>query len=1123
MYWPLGTPRIYATSSSHQPGPLQIAFHDDLPPSVAAGPREPTLDRNSLLSPTSAALQDGPRSSSAAPPPTAPLTPVTPITPVTPGIKPVEQDYFDEDTPKHSPGPAPASIPLHEPILALRVIRAGHIFAVITATSMTIWQAKPTVVLSVVVRSDASLETYGTNSNLLLRPDSAILVLHTSLGYLITYSLATDPEARVYRPHFANHTNVQRRRQSHAGDPGHAAPDQIMWGPGEGPGVRDVSVRFRMVIKVDAGIESALALDDELVVATRKPAAVQCIRWAPDSLGSQTSTELLSRMSWVEKKVTVKEMTHDRPMNLSTWITSDGRAYAVQRLMPGHHGSGSNEPAGPKKLFKGHCFHTPQGDYDRAIRCVINARFSLIAVGCADGSVRVYSARDYSGNIPASHVHSLPVSIAASGNISTLSYSPDGYCLFAGFEKGWAIWSVYGKPLSNTFQTDPTSSSANGEEWLSGVLDAAWLGGTCDLLLVSRAHEAVWLLEMARSAVTGCYNSANLFRTVLQSSSSVMVYRGYDLPDLTSISAEPSLWHTTRIPAVYLWNQWPVRCTAISADGRYVAVAGKRGLAHYSVNSGRWKTFANDALENEFQVKGGMCWYQNILVAAVEANRSFELRLYSREAALDGTVAYTQPMTAPVVLVTSTGEDSLLVYTYDNLLYHYIFASVTGSIKLIEVGHIAFHGIVRSPARVRGLSWILPDQQLLEGDPSQDVAHASVLFLVDGKLVLLRPSVSEGNLKYDMRVIANNVEYYLSMRDRPQTLESTTQQLLQAATGTGSGNLEDSLWLFDGGELKAWPDVEPVMRAISGEHSRELPAMVPVPLDFYPLSVLLPKAIVLGVEPDLIQRRDISFSFFRFSIRTHLFFPDILRFYLGANRSAEALRLAQEYEHLEYFAHGLEILLHHVLDEEVDANPTPAPEHAILPRVLSLLSSFRQYLDIVVQCTRKTEVRSWRTLFAYLPPPQELFEESLQRGSLKTAGGYLLILHTFDELATASEQSVRLLSRAMREEHWDLCKELARFLAALDESGDTLREAMDMVKARGANLGRDADEGSVRNGFMTRLEIPLPGGYPCLGNGSAGGGLGRIAGSDSEAEGRTASEAGSFTSNARSETKEDYS
>lgn len=177
-----------------------------------------------------------------------------------------------------------------------------------------------------------------------------------------------------------------------------------------------------------------------------------------------------------------------------------------------------------------------------------------------------------------------------------------------------------------------------------------------------------------------------------------------------------------------------------------------------------------------------------------------------------------------------------------------------------------------------------------------------------------------------------------------------------------------------------------------------------------------------------------------------------------------ALKLARAYQDLEYFAHALEILLHHVLDEEVDSSP--APDAAVLPRVLSLLSHFRQYHDIVVQCTRKTEVRSWRTLFAYLPPPQELFEESLQQGSLKTAGGYLLILHTFDELATASEQSVRLFSRAIREEDWELCKELARFLAALDESGETLREAMNLVNMRVPEQHHEDVD------IMTRLVVP---------------------------------------------------
>ena len=886
-----------------------------------------------------------------------------------------------------------------------------------------------------------------------------------------------------------------------------------------------------MVIKVDAGIESALALDDELVVATKKPPATQCIRWTPDNSGSQTTTELLSRMSWLGRKVIVQEMTHDRPMNLSTWVTSDGRAYAVQRLAGEKQGGEPSEPADPKKLFKGHCFHVPQKEEDYASRCVINARFSLIAVGCADATIQVYSARDYSGNIALSHKHLLPVSRSESGALTTLSYSPDGYCLFAGFERGWATWSVYGKPLSNSFHADHAIAEANGEEWISGIKDAAWVGGACEILLVGREHETIWLLEMARSAVTGCYSSANLFRTVLQSTSSVMVYRGYELPDLTSISAEPFLWHTAKIPAAYLMSQWPIKCTVISSDGRYVAVAGRRGLAHYSINSGRWKTFINEAMENEFQVRGGMCWYQNILVAAVEANKSYELRLYSREATLDGsTVQHIQPMPSPIVLITPSGEDSLLVYTYDNLLYHFLFAPVGGSVKIVQVGHIAFHGIVRSPARVRGLSWILPEHQLQDGDPSQDVAHASVLFLVDGKLVLLRPSLSEeGNLKYDMRVIAPSVEFYVSIRDQPfQSPPSQARSLL--LPGPEAESLKNSLWYFDGSELKAWTDLEPLLRTMPSESARELPSPVSVALDFYPLSVLLGKATILGVEPDLVQRRDISFSFFRFSIRvrswlilmssgfsrlihrqTHLFFPEILRFHLTANRPAVALQLAQQYQNLEYFAHGLEILLHHVLDEEVDANPPPAPENAVLPRVLSLLSSFKQYLDIVVQCTRKTEVRSWRTLFAYLPPPQELFEESLQRGSLKTAGGYLLILHTFDELATASEQSVRLLSRAMHEEDWELCKELARFLAALDETGDTLREAMEMVIDRTRQVA-GGDVSIENNGFVSLLEVPRRSANGSPASSTLGPGSRRNDGSDSEADPQSPSETGSAIS-----------
>lgn len=146
-----------------------------------------------------------------------------------------------------------------------------------------------------------------------------------------------------------------------------------------------------------------------------------------------------------------------------------------------------------------------------------------------------------------------------------------------------------------------------------------------------------------------------------------------------------------------------------------------------------------------------------------------------------------------------------------------------------------------------------------------------------------------------------------------------------------------------------------------------------------------------------------------------------------------------------------------VLDDEVDAGLDE--EKSLLPSVVSFLSSFPDYLDIIVQCTRKTEVRSWRTLFRYLPPPQQLFEESLEKGLLKTAGGYLLVLHTFQDLDTSSEQCVRLLELAREEGDLDLCKELARFLMALDGTGDTLREALGRMDIKLVEGQADGDSG----------------------------------------------------------------
>jgi hypothetical protein len=136
MYWPIGAPRIYASSGSKGTKGRIIESDDD------AESRETTEGSGSLLDAPSAGSgrrsEDGTEAHSGT---------STPVSPVTSGIKPVEQAHTERylstraflDSPLAS---AALDATEKEHLLALRISRTGHLFAVITSTSLTIWQTK---------------------------------------------------------------------------------------------------------------------------------------------------------------------------------------------------------------------------------------------------------------------------------------------------------------------------------------------------------------------------------------------------------------------------------------------------------------------------------------------------------------------------------------------------------------------------------------------------------------------------------------------------------------------------------------------------------------------------------------------------------------------------------------------------------------------------------------------------------------------------------------------------------------------------------------------------------------------------------------------------------------------
>jgi len=964
-------------------------------------------------------------------------------------------------------------------IIDLRVAKAEHIFLTLTSQLLNVWSTRPTALLVSLRRSGKSLTTYGHNVEAHFRPDATLIVLHTSNGYLLLYSVEVDANARVLQQRTQE---SQTRKQNIA----------RTFGASEGSGFSEVVLRFRKAIKIDAGIGAIIALDQDLIVATVKPPAIQSIRWEVQKGLHQTSTQLLSKLSWSENKARIAYMVHDRAMNLSVWLDVEGSAYAVRRMRPQMTHRASSEESSQstlsatsatQRLFDGFRFHSPNDPGQKSRLVAINARFSLIAVGTDDGKILCFAAKDYAGNIPLSHTFKTHASAGAVTKIKALVWSPDGYCLFAGFASGWATWSVFGKEGASSFTSNGTHADVNAESWLLGIQSANWISSGLEMLLTSPKDTRIWKLDFSRSAAVGGFSCANLVRALQQTPTELAVYRGHELPDLTSISNEASLWHHAQYPVAYLHNQGPIRTAVISQDGRYIAVAGKRGLAHYSVSSGRWRVFSDYAVENSFAVRGGFCWFQHILAVATEHAQGYDLRLYSRDLELNRTPLHAEAFSMPIVFVGPSGEDSLLVYTYENVLYHFIVNITDRGAQLLQVGQIAFHGVVRAPSRVRSVSWILPEHQLRNGDPSQDVEHAAVLFLIDDKLVLLHPSRTPENvIKYDMRVIAHQVEYYILMRDQiyfnfsePVGESVPSTPLAGPLFGAGKPNihysLRDSLWIFTGEKLCLWSDVRDLLRSMSGLATTSQ-SLLTIPVDFYPLSILLNKGMVLGIESELLQRRDVNFAQYRSLIRTQLFLPYVLRHQLlEAEDTAVTFALAHQYQDLTYFPHALEILLHIVLDDEADRKrktSTTSDRPEPLPAVLSFLQmvlSPESYLATIVQCVRKTEFSFWRYLFAHLPPPEAMFEQALSLNDLKTASGYLIILQTFeeeeDEVSEAQDlasrrrledQVVRLMTLAKTRNDYELCSELARFIIGIDPRGEALRRVIQKVGFRGNNI-----------------------------------------------------------------------
>nr|XP_019011783.1 uncharacterized protein I206_03889 [Kwoniella pini CBS 10737]OCF50564.1 hypothetical protein I206_03889 [Kwoniella pini CBS 10737] len=983
-----------------------------------------------------------------------------------------------------------------QPVRRLKSSRKGNFFVSLTENGLGVWDVRPTVLQAAVIRSSASIERFGHNVDVFWAHDGRGIIILTNTSHLLFYQLV--PTSR----------------------PSYDSPGPSTPGPGEGDVVMGWELRCLGTAFVMGRCQSLVTQPHNLLLVLQHPPSILTVpypipiqllspagsHFPPPPLDGDSESQidcsiydLSSNTEWLKDPLPTGITSFRIPglPILYSLTNQDGRLYIMYQSsqlaqMTTSESLKSQLNNGPK--YTGFRIHPPpktsdltkrvealgllrgeedEGDVeDYTEQVAVNPRFGLVAVGLASGKINIISLPPYPAQPRLSHTLNLRMSAnlhSSPGGVTSLAWTGDGYCLAAGYEKGWAAWSMGGR-LGGWGVKDDDEGQV---DQAVGVVDVFWAPGNLELFLLRPALDhspQIEVVSFVKSASTSQQSPDNTRYAFLQMDDRVLVYRGADQPDMSVINPESDVWQSIKIPSAYIATNWPLRYASISSDGKLIAVAGRKGLTHYSASSGRWKLYPDERQEREFTVRGGLLWFHHVLIAAVDVDKTHQIRLYSRD--LDLTeILHTQTLPSPVLVMTLL-DNSLLVYTADNNLYHFLILPTQSSIKLHLCGSISFRGIVQVPSRVRGMSWMIPLAQKNLGDPVDDLIVATIIFLVDGKLVLLRPRRARTDeVRYDMQILADRIEVYWTHLH-------------------GVATLENSLWGYDGQNVRIWLDaltIEATRVNSTSDSYEEVEESVKLRLDFYPLSILMDKAIIIGVDPDSSLR--LPWSIYKITTSTHLFLPQFLRYHLSSLPQPSllnALILAKQYEGLVYFAHSLEILLHSVLEDEaaksntnnkqfINLNsfpPTPNPEingkNDILSAVVQFLDHFDNSLEVVVGCARKTEVDRWKLLFDIVGSPRILFEACLSQGKLRTAASYLLVLHGLNE--DGAFDTIRLLKRAIKAKEYHLCKELLRFLHSIDESGHSLISAIEQIGILDQSLISSKTVSSDQNGGNTSVQ-----------------------------------------------------
>ncbi|PNF21795.1 Guanine nucleotide exchange factor subunit Rich [Cryptotermes secundus] len=928
------------------------------------------------------------------------------------------------------------------------------LFAILTDDCLSVWFCKPCVPIVIHRRACESIEDIGMNELVEWRPDSSMLVVATSGGYLLLYKLGVVAEQKgLYEQVDSPHPNLRR-------DSAELFIKEV---------IPPLHLTLDEEVGIEGGITSMVCIRDELMLATTRGHVLR-YRWdgsqnrdycldlrrVPFCIDQQVSKAI----PILESNTYIVDIEYSPLVGGFAVVLNDGRAAFLTAA------SLRFDPNQVQGIWA--------QNIEDATCASVNHKYRLIAFGRKNSQAVVYCIDESTGGLEVSHhiVLSSKDYPGSPGHVQGIRWTPDGCAMAVSWEQGGlSLWSTFGALLMCTLGWDYGLHVDLVRYNPLHIRSMEWSAEGYQLWMVKRqpdhdpggnsSLDCVIQLEFVKSALTVNPCMSHQSHLYLQGEDRMYVNLGDNLTKVyherprdqlsslygsddmfrdvgnlivTSMLTGSKQWTVVPIPSAYSGTNWPIRYTAIDSEGQNLAVAGRTGLAHYSMLSRKWKLFGNETQEKDFVVTGGLLWWRDHVVMgcySILENRD-EIRIYPRDTRLDNMFVKMARVSAQVLLlntlrdrlITFCANGQISIYSLSMKENHSLGGVEVGILQSVDISALCVH-----PACV--VSVTLTTLRTETGRHASKEVE-SIMLNVSGRLLMVQreQNCREGDDNSD----GNVFQSYTCAP--PTVLASRVENVwVPRKSRREKPHLTESLWLFCGAHgMMVWLPLFPR----DGDKSHSFMSkriMLPFHLRIYPLAILFEDAILLGAENDTTlytsdSNSPFSLPFCVLERTSQVYLHQILRQLIRRNLGFHAWEIARSCTSLPYFPHSLELLLHEVLEEEATSKE-PIPD-ALLPSVIEFIQEFPVYLQTVVQCARKTEIALWPYLFSAAGKPKDLFQECLARKQLDTAASYLIILQNLEPSSVSRQYATLLLDAALDHCKWELSKDLVRFLRAID-------------------------------------------------------------------------------------------